>query len=372
MDVETVSRGRGDAHVLLISDDVHLIRRMGELADVVGTSMAAVTPRQVSRSVWATSGMVLLDARMASELTAAQLPHRVGAILLVQSADQPGINPWQVALAAGCGEVAILPESEPWLVEQIHVFHHGAPRDGRLVAVMGATGGVGASTLAVGLAVCRPDKRTLVVDTDPLGGGIDVLLGAERTPGIRWPDLLGAQGRLSPATLDYALPHAHGVAMVSFGRGDQPWIAEESMAGLLDAAGRGYDVVVVDLARWWLTHRVPDRDVRSGDDGASIADLVLARADACIVLVRNSVRSVAAATSTIDAIHRRGSACLLAIRRSPRGLSSREVCSALAATSAVDVPDERSVVSAGEAGELPSSRSHLVRACLDLHDRVAA
>ena len=60
------------------------------------------------------------------------------------------------------------------------------------------SGGVGASTLAAGLAfvAARSGRRTALVDLDPGGGGLDLLVGAERLDGWRWPRLVAARGHL--------------------------------------------------------------------------------------------------------------------------------------------------------------------------------
>ena len=42
-----------------------------------------------------------------------------------------------------------------------------------------------------------PTTISLLLDLDPWGGGIDLLVGGEATPGLRWPDLALQSGRLS-------------------------------------------------------------------------------------------------------------------------------------------------------------------------------
>ena len=66
---------------------------------------------------------------------------------------------------------------------------------GEVVAVIGGCGGAGASLFAVALAQAATDA--LLVDLDPWGGGIDLLVGGEATPGLRWPDLALQGGRLN-------------------------------------------------------------------------------------------------------------------------------------------------------------------------------
>ncbi len=108
-----------------------------------------------------------------------------------------------------------------------------------VVGVVGARGGVGASTVAAALALRvhrhgwhaerrRPRRRgtgragatadvprVVLVDLDPAGGGLDVHLGIEDVPGVRWPDLAGARGDVSGPELTDLLPDWAGVTVLS-------------------------------------------------------------------------------------------------------------------------------------------------------------
>ena len=101
---------------------------------------------------------------------------------------------WEIAELIGAEHVAVLPAAEPWLVDRFAecapARRPGRPRPAR-VAVIGGRGGAGASVLAGGLAVtaARAGLRTLLVDADPLGGGLDLVLGWEELDGLRWPAL---------------------------------------------------------------------------------------------------------------------------------------------------------------------------------------
>ncbi|WP_448062200.1 septum site-determining protein Ssd [Cellulomonas hominis] len=79
--------------------------------------------------------------------------------------------------------------------------------DHGVLGVLGARGGVGASVLAA--AVARRYARSgsaAVVDLSRAGGGLDVLLGIEQVPGLRWPDLVDARGAVDGAALTARLP----------------------------------------------------------------------------------------------------------------------------------------------------------------------
>jgi CO dehydrogenase nickel-insertion accessory protein CooC1 len=76
----------------------------------------------------------------------------------------------------------------------------------------GGRGGAGASVLATALALTasRLDRPTMLVDADPYGGGLDLVLGAEKTGGLRWPDLAGTRGRVGGRTLREHVSNCRG------------------------------------------------------------------------------------------------------------------------------------------------------------------
>ena len=70
-----------------------------------------------------------------------------------------------------------------------------------------AVGGAGASiTAAASSLVLSREKPICLVDADALAGGIDLVLGMETEPGLRWQDFSAADGRLDGAALYEALP----------------------------------------------------------------------------------------------------------------------------------------------------------------------
>ncbi|MGN6605789.1 MAG: hypothetical protein ACTHMS_02090, partial [Jatrophihabitans sp.] len=71
-----------------------------------------------------------------------------------------------------------------------------------VVGVMGCSGGIGASGFAAALARAAP--RAVLVDLDAAAGGIDVLLGVDDRPGVRWSGV-GA-GPFDGAALRHGLP----------------------------------------------------------------------------------------------------------------------------------------------------------------------
>jgi len=150
-----------------------------------------------------------------------------------------------------------------------------------VVAVLGGRGGAGASVFAAGLAVtaARAGWRTLLIDADPLGGGVDLVLGWESMDGLRWPALSETSGRVSPPSLVDVLPKRGELVVLSWDRGELLAVPAEAMATALDAGRRGRDLVVVDLPRRM--------------DDASL--LALGAADRGYLLVPAELRACAAA-----------------------------------------------------------------------------
>ncbi|HYU66580.1 MAG TPA: hypothetical protein VEK09_07480 [Jatrophihabitantaceae bacterium] len=115
-----------------------------------------------------------------------------------------------------------------------------------VIGVVGSCGGVGASTFAAVLAaVAGLRRRSVLVDLEPVAGGIDVLVGLEGVPGARWSGLLLGGGRLDPLVLVDGLPHWSSVAVLSADVLPEP----DAVSQLLAVACRA-GPVVVDLGRW--------------------------------------------------------------------------------------------------------------------------
>ncbi len=151
----------------------------------------------VSRKTWSAAAAVVLDEAAAQGCTHTGLPRRSHVIVLTGS-EPASPATWAAAIEVGAGHVLRLPAQEHDLVRELADAGESA-RDsgarGEVVAVIGGRGGAGASVFAVALAQAATDS--LLVDLDPWGGGIDLLVGAETTPGVRWPDLSLQGGRLN-------------------------------------------------------------------------------------------------------------------------------------------------------------------------------
>ncbi|MBP3035272.1 hypothetical protein J2M53_03240 [Arthrobacter sp. zg-ZUI100] len=158
---------------------------------------------------------------------------------------------WRDAARLDVARVAVLPAAAGWLAE--HLGRRPLPA-GFVLGILGGCGGAGASTLACWLADAAAEQGmdTLLMDGDPLGGGLDASLGTADILGVRWPDLVDVRGSLNPLQLVTALPRA-GFALLSGGAGDggqggtEP--GEESTAAVLEAARAGFALTVVDCAR---------------------------------------------------------------------------------------------------------------------------
>ena len=102
-------------------------------------------------------------------------------------------------------------------------------RVGPTIAVLGCCGGVGASTFAAVLAWVAGG---VLVDLDPVAGGVDVLLGIEQVPGARWSGLRLGGGHLDPELLATGLPRWRGVRVLAADTGP----AEEAVGAVCGAA----------------------------------------------------------------------------------------------------------------------------------------
>jgi secretion/DNA translocation related CpaE-like protein len=236
------------ARVVLTADDVSTLAAVRALADEAGADVACVE-LDVLVSHWLEPRLLLLDAPAASAASTRQLPRRPGVVVVTDSADDTA--PWRAAVELGAEHVALLPEAAPWLTARIAEEDDTALAP--VVGVVGGCGGAGATTLAaaLSLAAVNDGQRVTLLDLDPLGAGVDVVLGGDDAMGARWEDLGDARGRVDGAALLSVLPRPAGVPIVTWRR-DQPNAAAPPLPvvrAVLDSARRVSDVVVLDLPR---------------------------------------------------------------------------------------------------------------------------
>ncbi|QUR69989.1 septum site-determining protein Ssd [Mycobacterium spongiae] len=228
--------------------DPQLRDELDRVAAAVGVRVVyAGTGNSVGRRIWSGAACVVLDQAAADRCGQLGLPRR--ARVTVLTATEPVTNTWIAAICVGAQNVLTMPDQERELIRELAEATEAAPGDGNrgeVLAVIGGRGGAGASMFASALALAAGDA--LLVDLDPWGGGIDLLLGGESTPGLRWPDLAVQGGRLNwPAVRD-ALPRHRGISVLSGSRsGYEPEAAP--VEAVIDAGRRGGVTVVGDLPR---------------------------------------------------------------------------------------------------------------------------
>jgi secretion/DNA translocation related CpaE-like protein len=332
---------------LLVSNDADLIDEVLRLAAANGVEVHLAADAESARSRWSLAPLVIVGADAVTQLVNSRMGRRPGVVLLSHGPTQ---DDWMQAVALGAEHVVRLPDAERWLVDRIAVSGEGIPRDGRVVAIIGCGGGAGASTFAVTLALAAAARslRVLLVDADPTGGGLDVLLGMEDVAGIRWPDLVETRGRLGAPSLDEALPHASGVAVLSWGREGPAVIAPDVFASVLDAGVRGYDLVVVDAPRLI--------------DAST--ELVLSRSDETLLVTVNRVRATAAAARLAARLQDRCSTLGVVLRSDPKGVSDDVVLEALDIPVVGHLPFASNLAARADEGDLPSLRDAYGRACV--------
>jgi hypothetical protein len=119
----------------------------------------------------------------------------------------------------------------------------------RVTAVVGASGGLGASTLAlaVGRRLAATGPPAVVVDLDLPRGGLEVTAGTEHLPGRRWHDLRHVRGRVPPDGLLPLLPAEDGCAVLSARGGAPPDVPEVAARDVVTSLAFGPARVVLDL-----------------------------------------------------------------------------------------------------------------------------
>lgn len=297
--------------VLLVAEEPAIRAEVARVAAAVGVPIVhSAAPGPPGRRAWNAATAVILDKSAAGRCADENLPRRPGVLLLVGS--EPGEDVWKAAISVGAERVLHVRDHGDELVSALSDTGDPAAGFARrgVVAVIGGRGGSGASIFSAALAICAADA--LLIDVDPWSGGIDMLVGTEQQPGLRWPDLSLQNGRLSFAALRDALPSHRGIYVLSTSRhGAQ--IGAGPLQAVVDAGRRGGVTVVCDLPRR-LT---------------AATEAVLDAADLVVVVGQCDVRccaSIAAMAPTLTTVN--PNVGLVVRGPSPGGLRAAEVAHA--------------------------------------------
>lgn len=273
------------AGILALVEDPALNSDLDRIAAAAGLQIVR-TSDPSSRRVWTSAAAILVDAAAALRCAARGLPRRARVLLI--SGAVPGQADWEAAVAVGAQQIVTLPaQAHDLMAELADAAEAGRETGARgpVVAVLGGRGGAGASVFATAVAQAAPES--LLIDGDPWGGGLDLVLGSETEPGLRWPDLSLAGGRVNFPALRDALPRRRGVSVLSGSRvlsGDETSndVDAAPLGAVIDAGSRGGVTVVCDAAR----------------RPTAATEVALAAADLVVLVTPADVRSCAAAAAT--------------------------------------------------------------------------
>jgi secretion/DNA translocation related CpaE-like protein len=231
----------------LLLDDLLRLAAAGGAEPDVADHAAAAAP------LWRDAPFVVVGADRVADAAAYRLPRRPSTVVIGVDVEDGAL--WRHALELGAEQVLFLPDAESFLVDRLSAAASGVTL-GRIVAVVGARGGAGATSFAVAyaLAAARAGHRTMLVDADPYGGGVDLALGAAQGAGPGWQDFVDGAQPVPGDALATVLPRFAEVTVLAWSErppgGSVPGpIPVPVLESVLAGGRRGADVVVVDLPR---------------------------------------------------------------------------------------------------------------------------
>lgn len=348
-------RPPSDPLIVVTTAEPELLDHALSVVAAAGLEAEVVSDPGGLRGLWGSAAMVLVGVDQAGAVAELGLGRRVEVYLLAEAAAAPEAYQWSMPLGAA---VVVVPGNVRWLSSAIADLLRRPTGAGRSVCVTGGSGGVGTSTLAaaVAFAAARAGARSVLVDLDPTGGGLDLLVGAERLDGWRWSRLAAARGHLS--TVGDQLPCVDGVEVLSMDRGapgGRPDV--EARRAVLGSITTSHAVSVLDVPR---------------DLGGT--ELAAPASSAWLLVVRSDLRGVAAGRERADELADAGVRPGLVVRTGrTRLLDPASVAEGIGLDLRGVLPDEPGLAVAAERGDPPgrSGRSPLGQLARQLVDELA-
>lgn len=332
---------------LIVASDGAFVESARRWCAAAGGDAETADDPALVRRAWRTAPVVIVDVERLDLVRRLGLPARESVLVV---ADDPQLT-WRVALDVGARDV-LAAGDETAIVEALVRALDGSG-EACVVSIVGACGGVGATTLAVAAARLAVDRglRTVLVDGDPTAGGIDLAAGAETERGLRWPELDGAVGQVSAHELMAALPSHRGLRLVSHDRVGGP---VASGAPVLSAAVRGFDLVVADVPR------------QLGD----LARELVARSVLTVVVVPRRLGGVVAARALIDRIEPWAGSIGLVTRAGAGGVPVGAIAREVGRPVLADIRHSRRLAADVEHGLGPTHARPVLRAARTVLDAV--
>lgn len=307
---------------VVVTGDESLLAALGRAAAAASVQPQVVRDPRAVATGWAVAPMVLVGADQLAALVELALPSRGQVYVVCLSAPSP--DALRDALDLGAAGLLELPVDETRLVDLLNDSADGGSALGRVIGVVGGTGGAGASTFAAALGVTLADRQgsALLVDADRAGGGADQLLGLPPGGGVRWDALAEASGRLSARSLHETLPAIGLLSVVTWPLERPSVLSVDALRSVLSAGRRGYPAVVVDLPR-----AAPD-----------VLDEVVPRCDLVVLVCTVTVPALAACLLFAEQLPDPGTSVLL---RGRGGIDTHEVERLLGFPVRHRMPDQR-------------------------------
>lgn len=312
-------------HALLCARDPAVIEAVEVTAAALEVPLRVVGDSAEARTAWTAA-----TVRLISTEVAARWPS-----VAPRDAYLVGRSPEELTrCSAELGlPVLPLPDSTGRLAEVMSTVVHADAPQGRVVAIMNGSGGLGVSTLAVtlSLAAAAGAMSSACVELAPSGGGIDLLVGAETAPGLRWGELAGARGELGDVA--GRLPRVGAAGFLGHSREAGGRVPDGAISSVLGSLTRSAALVVLDAG-----HEAPPVEC-----------------DHLLLMVGADVRSVAAARMFAEAASLTPSG--LVVRNGPgRTLPAEVVARSLGAPCVGRIGQHRALPRLGELGLPPDGR----------------
>lgn len=243
------------AESLLVTADDHLADQIAPLAAAAGHPLRRIRHVHDAERHWQRAPLVIVGPDLAPECIACDFPSREPLLLcttmswLGADTDDTSLL-WPMAIQMQATGVLALPDADDYLTDLLLRTTRGV-EPAPVIATVAGHGGAGASTLALAAATdaAREGRKTVLIDLDHTGGGIDAAAGLASQPGWRWPSLANGTGTLDPERVLGGLPQRADMHVVGPDPRNPAEVDAAAFERVLRAARLAADLVIVDLPR---------------------------------------------------------------------------------------------------------------------------